>query len=153
MIESQEAHRFLAFVFSIVGRHNEGMHAEDIRALLKKITFAPSCVDMGWDWEVEWVEGSSVSAPHMGFLIRTTFRRPDRDSGVIATGYGRWWHVPPDVTPSGVVKTAFAAAKMILEHELMESFRFEGERLFDPHHTIDDLYAATAHARWKRVVA
>jgi len=113
------------------------MTMDEIRALLAKVTFAPSCVDMGWKWEVR--------PAAEGWHLRTTFRRPDRDSGVIGIGDGRWWHVPEDASPSGLVKTAFSAAKMILEHELMESFRFEGVRIFDPHHDLDDLRAAATH--------
>lgn len=110
---------------------------------LAKVRFAPSCVDMGWKWEVMPVyAGSGVPA---GFLIRTTFQRPDRDTGAIERGFGRWWHIPPDVTRSGIVKTAFAAARLILEHEIMESFHYDDVRVFDPHHEISDLRAA-AHS-------
>lgn len=108
---------------------------EDIKFIVSCITFAPSCVDMGWDWEVHPVDGNFLR----GYAIRTTFRRPERDSGEIATGYGRWWFVPEDITLSGVVKTAFKAAMLILEHELMESFKFQGKRPFDPHNSITDL--------------
>jgi len=114
-----------------------------IEGWLAHIEFAPSCVDMGWRWEVVAVEDVHTFALS-GILIRTTFQRPDRDTGNVARGFGRWWHVPPGVTESGVVKTAYAAARMILEHELKESFRYQGARLFDPHHDIEDLRAAVA---------
>jgi hypothetical protein len=124
--------------------------AGDVKDVLARVRFAPSCVDMGWEWEVvnaswTWDEAECVdqwTSLTTGYLIRTTFRRPDRDTGKIATGYGRWWHVPHDVTESGIVKTAFAAAKLILEHELMEAFRVDGDRVFDPHHDLEDLRAA-----------
>lgn len=143
------------------------MHtAESIRTLLSKITFAPSCVDMGWAWDVRMVQDSydpSLPDPRAtdeqslgpyrpeSFLIRTTFRRPDRETGEIQTGTGGWHHVPADSTDSGIVKRAFVAAKMILEHELMESFRYKGVRLFDPHHTIEDLEQAAKHANIVKV--
>jgi hypothetical protein len=120
------------------------MHtANDVKDVLGRVSFAPSCVDMGWKWEVKtaYSEHGHIS----GWLIRTTFRRPDRDTGEVEEGFGRWWHVPVGVTESGVVKTAFAAAKLILEHELMESFRVDGVRIFDPHHTIADLRMAAVH--------
>jgi hypothetical protein len=125
---------------------------EEIADILGKITFAPSCVDMGWAWEVEPV--FVIDGPHRGacgddyssagFRLRTTFKRPDRVTGELQTGKGRWWEVPEDVSLSGVVKTAFAASKMILEHELMESFKFEGARIFDPHNEVKDLARVTA---------
>jgi hypothetical protein len=119
------------------------MTLERIQLLLARVTFAPSCVDMNWQWEVCGVAGPDLRVG--GWMIRTTFQRPDRDSGAMDRGFGRWWHLPWTVTDSGVVKTAFAASKMILEHELMESFRFCGVRIFDPHHDLDDLAAAAAH--------
>lgn len=118
-----------------------------ISTILSRIKFAPSCVDMGWKWEVATVRDDSGLELERGggFLIRTTFQRPDRDTGEIDRGFGRWWHVPDSVSESGVVKTAFAAAKMILEHELMESFRYRGQRLFDPHHEVEDLSVACSY--------
>lgn len=111
----------------------------DVRYVLSCITFAPSCVDMGWDWEVESIGSTTYDGTERlrGYALRTTFRRPERESGEIATGYGRWWFVPHDITVSGIVKTAFAAAKMILEHEIMESFKWQGKRVFDPHNSVE----------------
>lgn len=106
---------------------------EQVEQILNDISFAPSCVDMSWIWEVKKVDG--------GYLIRTTFRRPDRETGTISTGYGRWWFTPDGTTLSGIVKTAFAAAKLILEHEIMESFKWQGKRVFDPHNSVIDLAA------------
>lgn len=116
----------------------------DIWDVLNHISFAPSCVDMGWQWKVRCM--MSTTPPSIdGWVVSTTFRRPDRTSGEIATGEGRPWFVAKGSTESGLVKTAFAAAKMILEHELMESFKYRGDRLFDPHHEVDDLLAAVAN--------
>lgn len=105
-----------------------------LNKILSAITFAPSCVDMGWRWEIYEADN--------GHLIRTVFRRPDTVSGVVQEGFGRWWHLPSDVTESGVVKTAYAAMRMILEHELMEAFLYEGKKIFNPHHTVEDLQLA-----------
>lgn len=114
-----------------------------IRNILKRVTFAPSCVDMNWEWE--------VTAQTNGYLIRTTFQRPDRDTGKVERGFGRWWHVPDGTTPDAIVKTAYAAARLILEHELMESFRYDGVRIFDPHHDLDDLRAAAEYHRLRNL--
>lgn len=118
---------------------------EDIKFILSSISFAPSCVDMGWEWEVTEVLQPDYSRlqgeedPLFGYMLRTTFRRPERNTGDIAIGYGRWWFVPHDVTLSGVVKTAYKAAMLILEHELMESFKWQGKRVFDPHNSVEAL--------------
>ena len=114
------------------------MTLTQLKKILKRIKFAPSCVDMGWEWDFKAIQQAG-GLEIEGFLIRTTFQRPDRDSGFLGRGYGRWWHVPADVSESGVVKTAYAAARLILEHELMESFKYDGKRIFDPHHDVQDL--------------
>lgn len=107
------------------------MNAVEIGKVLSKITWVPSCVDMGWKWEVKHVDG--------GHLIRTTFQRPDINSGEMGTGYGRWMHIPEETTKEGVVKTAWLCAELIVKHELMESFLYEGKKIFDPHKTLKDL--------------
>lgn len=108
---------------------------------------------MGWEFDAEEVfvnvregflthtdrDGRMQSVELAGYRLRTTFRRPERETGAIQTGEGRWWEIPVGVTESGVVKTVFAAAKLVLEHELMESFKWRGSRVFDPHHSIHEL--------------
>jgi hypothetical protein len=156
---------------------------EELRAILASIAFAPSCVDMGWEWEVRSVVSGSKLVhyidvgdmapgdvvayiekqrdllkdmrPEMmyiayrgteppvfdsaGWLVSTTFQRPDRDSGVVGRGKGREWFIGVGTSESGVVKTAWLAAKQIVEHELMEAFRYQGKRVFDPHRTVEQL--------------
>lgn len=116
----------------------------NVAATLRRISFAASCVDLDWRWEVH-----SVSGPPGGHLIRATFQRPDRDSGNVARGAGRWWHIPADASESAIAKAAYAAARMVLEHEVMEAFHFDHVRIFDPHHDVDDLRAAVEHAAAK----
>lgn len=110
----------------------ELQHTGDVEEVLSRISGAPSCLSLGWEHEVSSNCGE-------GWLIRTSFLRPDTVTGEISRGYGRWWHVPFGVKASGVVKTVYAAMKLILEHELMESFLYDGVRIFDPHRTVDEL--------------
>lgn len=115
-----------------------GYSLADVQNILDHVTFAPSCVDMGWEWEIvplyETARGRII-----GYNIRTTFQRPDTDTGVIGRGHGRWWFVEYGTSRSGIVKTAWLACKQIVEHELMEAFMFEGSRVFNPHADIMDL--------------
>lgn len=115
------------------------MNLREVENVLAGVSFGPSCIKAQWSWEV----GPSIE----GTLLRVCFVRPDRDTGSDGVGRGRWWHVPEDAAVDAVVKTAFAAAKQIVEHELMESFHYGIVRLFDPHHTIADLEAAAEHHR------
>lgn len=129
---------------------------DQLSDILLNITFNPSCVDMDWAWTIRPVYVNNprfyaTTTDHpfpgvekravveAGWLISTTFKRPDRATGSMETGRGREWFVPVGSTMSGVVKTAFAACKMILEHELMESFKFDRQRPFDPHNTVQEL--------------
>jgi hypothetical protein len=106
---------------------------------IERVSFGPSCLDMGWQWEVEPVSAA-------GWRIRCSFQRPDTNTGTIGRGFGRWWLVDRGVTESGLWKTMYAAAKMILEHELLEAFKVDGVRPFDPHRTIQSLIAVDEDA-------
>ena len=108
-----------------------------LRAVLDGITFAPSCVDMGWDWEIEELRlGSGVLR---GWLVNTTFRRPDTHSGQIGIGRGRQELVGFGASETAVVKTAWLLAELIVRHELMEAFLYKGIRIFNPHHSVEEL--------------
>lgn len=46
---------------------------------------------------------------------------------------GRKWRISEYMTDSEFVQTAFAAAKMCLEHEAREAFKFHGRPVMRPH--------------------
>ncbi len=125
------------------------MTLRGVRDVLARIKLTPSCIDMGWKWEVDFSYGKKVDGGDgiliRGYLIRTTFRRPDRTTGVIGTGYGGWHFVPVDADATTVVKRAYVAMEAILRHELMEAVHYDGDRIFDPHHDLSDLSAACEH--------
>jgi len=107
------------------------MDIKQIKKIIKKITFAPSNLDMGWKFQVKETQE--------GFLIRTSFKRPDTHTGKIGTGYGRWMFVDRWADDRGIVMTAWVCAKLIVEHELMEAFLFKDCRILDPHKSLIDL--------------
>lgn len=111
---------------------------DDVRAVLAGISFAPSNLDMGWTWEVEELR-AGAGGELKGWLVNTTFQRPDTHTGVVGTGRGRKEFVAVGTGESGVVKTAWLLAELIVRHELMEAFLYRGVRIFDPHHTVDEL--------------
>src|ERR1041384_2693005 len=110
----------------------------DLRAILGDVSFAPNCVNMGWAWEIEEVHVAPDGALK-GWLVNTTFQRPDTDTGAVGTGRGRQEFIAVGTSESGVVKTAWLLAELIVRHELMEAFLYRGVRIFDPHHTVDEL--------------
>lgn len=116
--------------------------AHDVQAILERISFAPSCIDMGWEWEVEnlYDEGGAANGFHLlGWNIQTTFRRPDTATGEVGTGRGRSWFISKGSTADGIIKTAYLAMQQILTHELMEAFLVDEVRVFNPHAAISDL--------------
>lgn len=119
------------------------MNIHKARKLINRISFAPSNLDMGWKWELKKTEG--------GFLLRTTFKRPDTNTGKIGWGYGRWMFVSDDMDDRGVIMTAWLCAKLIVEHELMEAFLLDGVRILDPHKSLAALaYPNTLPTRKER---
>lgn len=113
---------------------------DQLHAVLKRVTFAKSCVDLDWEWEVSPVFGNNHGGQvAVGWLVATSFARPDRETGAIERGRGRWELVPRGTTVSGVAKTCWLLAELIVKHELMEAFLFDGVRIFDPHHTVAEL--------------
>ncbi|MEK6828822.1 MAG: hypothetical protein AABY15_01760 [Nanoarchaeota archaeon] len=106
---------------------------EDVKTILSNINFASySCIDMGWEFEVK-EEGSL-------YLIRTSFMRKDIVSGEFGKGWGRWHTTPVDCsTETSIVMTAWVCVKMIVEHELLESFEYKDKKVFNPHKSLDQL--------------
>lgn len=107
------------------------MNIQQIKKVIKDISFAPSNLDMGWKWQVQEIEG--------GFKIRTSFKRPDTRTGKMGTGYGRWMFIDKNSDDRGVVMTAWVCAKLIVEHELMEAFLYKNIRILDPHKSLYEL--------------
>ena len=107
------------------------MNIAEIRKIVKKISFAPSCIDMGYKFQVKTCKN--------GFLLRTSFKRPDTKSGEVGIGYGRWMFIHEKADERSVVMTIWVCIELIVKHELMESFLFSGCRILDPHKSLEEL--------------
>lgn len=140
---------------------------DDLHDALACVSFEKSCIDMGWKWEVRTVfvpvddsaplpenvvlittqsfgPYDTVTLPQgqryrVAWEIRCSFRRPERDTGAVGEGFGRWWPVDPGVTESGLWKTMWLAVTTNVTHEQLEAFKVLGRRPFDPHRSIRDL--------------
>ena len=112
-----------------------------LRAVLDQISFAPSCVSMGWQWQIE--ELRLQSGDLRGWLVNTTFRRPDTHTGEIGIGAGARGSIAVGASESAVVKTCWLLAELIVRHELMEAFLYRDVRIFNPHHSVDELSMPT----------
>jgi hypothetical protein len=110
----------------------------ELRGVLDGISFAPSGLQMGWTWEIEELRVAPAGALK-GWLVNTTFKRPDTETGIMGVGRGRQEFIAVGTSESGVVKTAWLLAELIVRHELMEAFLYRGVRIFDPHHSVEEL--------------
>lgn len=126
------------------------MNEDLLRKVIARVTQSPSCVDMGWEWDIRTVFYPAVHGQleEAGFLIRCSFQRPDTNTGDVGRGWGRFFHLNPDESVTGVVKTMKLAMTRIVDHEIDEMIRYNGERIFDPHYDISDL-VEMARKQWK----
>lgn len=72
-----------------------------------------------------------------------------RISGKLQEWKGRKWYLSSHMTPDEVIKTAFAACKATVEHEVMEGFTVDGKVLFNPHVSFEELISIS-HKEVKR---
>ena len=86
---------------------------------------------MGWKFQVKEIQD--------GFLLRTSFKRPDTNTGKVGIGFGRWMFVHKETDEHGIIMTAWVCFKLIVEHELMEAIKYRGVRILDPHKSLEEL--------------
>lgn len=112
----------------------------ELATLLHKIRFAPSGIHFSWKFEAEKVYVLNGRGPSMkGWLVNTTFTRPDTNTGVMSDGKSRQEFIPLGASESAVVKTCFLLCRLTAEHEIWEAFTYEGIRPFDPHNGVREL--------------
>lgn len=114
---------------------------EDVKLYVSRVSSGPSGIRMSsdGDYRFEVKELKHEDPTINGFLIRVGFWRPDANSGAMGEGFGRWMHVPATSDEGGVVKTAYVCIDLVVRHEMMEAFLYQGTRIFDPHKGINDL--------------
>lgn len=116
----------------------------ELRAVLDRISFRNTVLDFKWEFEIEQVELASPN--ELGFwFVRVSFERTDTLTGVVGRGMGRQEIIYEGSTVSSVVKTAWLLVELMVRHELMEGFRFDDARIFNPHNSVFDL-AKVQHA-------
>ena len=85
-----------------------------------------------WKFEVEEI-------PRLGWFVNIAFQRPDTETGVWGTGRGRKEYIQIGAWFSGIVKTAGLCLELVARHEFMESLKFNGRRIYNPHKNINQL--------------
>jgi hypothetical protein len=109
---------------------------DHLKSVIHRISFAPACIDFGWNFEVEELnvpENHRAGAKLVlkGWFVNTTFRRPDTHTGQIGIGRGRKEFIAAGTSEDGVIKTCWLLC------ELMEAFLVDKKRIFDPHSSIE----------------
>ena len=112
-------------------------HAAALDQLLSEISFKNTVLDFKWKFEYEPVFDHGQNL--IGWFVQALFERPDTHTGEIGIGRGRKEFVPLGTTDSGVVKTCWLLVELVVRHELMEGFRWQDKRIFNPHNTIQAL--------------
>jgi hypothetical protein len=127
---------------------------EQLAAALQRITFVNTVLDFKWRFESTPITvrlGSHTDGPGLapppgpneqsrnGWLLWVSFERPDTLTGNVGRGRGREEVVWQGATLSGVIKTAWLLVELMVRHELMEGFRFDDARIFNPHNSVLDL--------------
>lgn len=57
---------------------------------------------------------------------------------------GRKWLLSEYMTDGEIVQTAWLACQVAVEHEMRETFTYQGQAVFDPHYDINKLVALRA---------
>jgi len=66
-------------------------------------------------------------------FIQVNYSAPCIKTGELRQWSGRKWYLSRHMTQDEVIKTAFAAFKAAVEHEILEGFSVGGKLLFNPH--------------------
>ncbi len=119
----------------------------ELKRILDGISFVKSCIDFSWGWEILEIEGLGWDSDEnlksstrlRGFLINTTFKRPDINTGIVGVGRGRRMWIEETASETSVVMTAWVCVELIIKHEAMESFIYKNAKILNPHKSLTEL--------------
>ena len=78
------------------------------------------------DWMLQWSDNGLTRQ------IRWVWSDECAVTGKVAPQHSRTWDIT-GMNEEQIVKTAFIALKVAIEHETMEFFKYRGRVVFDPH--------------------
>lgn len=131
---------------------DEAIHSQArVHVILGRIkinnSFTHAIPDLKWEVREVLEEGHNDTTLEscyrpIGWHVNYQYRRPDTFTGVIGIGRGRREFIAYGSAKSTLVKTAWLLLELLVRHELMEAFEYDGVRIFNPHHTVDNLTRA-----------
>ena len=77
----------------------------------------------------EFVVSTYNNAPY----LQIVFDAENANTGCVEEQWCRKWVLQYTMCDSEIIRTAYKAAEAAVLHELQETFRFKGARIFDPH--------------------
>lgn len=111
-------------------------NVEKLDEILQQISFENTSLDFEWQFHHT---PFSLDNDRPGWLIWCSFKRIESVEGELGRGRGRDEIIWQGTKVSGVVKTAWLLIELLIRHELMEGFRWMGQRIFNPHNSVIDL--------------
>ena len=111
----------------------------ELEKVLGDVKFVNSVLDFKWRFDYKPFCFQNEIGTNTGWLIWVTFERPDCNTGIIGRGKGREEIIWYNSTVSSVVKTCWLLVELMIRHELMEGFTWQGKRIFNPHNTVSSL--------------
>lgn len=122
----------------------------ELHDVLNQITFEKTALDWQWKIEVEPVrmgrkppisedKPDEIVSLEEGWFVSLRFLRPDTQTGDCGWGQSRREIIFEGATVTSIVKTIWVLFTMTVTHEMMEGFRYQRKRPFDPHNSITAL--------------
>lgn len=100
-------------------------------ALVSRITYP------GFGYEI--VAEGEAGAGTRFYSLRVVADGVDNETGEVMQWLGRKWRLSDHMTDGEIVQTAFLATMTAVEHEVRETFRFDGLSIFNPHYDLSTL--------------
>lgn len=97
------------------------------------------CFDIGYRGEEGRYWSLVIGMDDGAFWLQWRFDATDTETGNLSRQHGRKWRISQHATPDEVVKTAWAAVQMAIQHEAAERFTYKREAIFHPHTDVEAL--------------
>jgi hypothetical protein len=72
-------------------------------------------------------------------FLQVSYISPDTKTGIAEEFRGRKFYLSDHMIQDEIVKTAYLAFKLAVEHEVLENFTIDGKILFNPHTPFQEL--------------
>lgn len=113
-------------------KENPADRLAEVRDIVDKVTLS-IVLFVDHEFLVKYHPDSEV------MYLQARYLRADSTTGKLEVGSGRKWHISQWATESEIVMTALKAAITNAEHEIRESFTYNGKHLFNPHTDVKEL--------------